>query len=185
MDCVNRWHTLSLKDFFARKDSLGFPGKYSYTLHEKCPHSEFFWSIFCHIRTEYGEIRNNKVSCSDKKKFTESCLIKLQATKLHFSRKKGLSLRLILKFLRYCAEQLYCRAIVNSYFYRDLINHFVKSYRILFCIFVYSVEREDLRAATSKFPHLCRNAKNKEHRKVYVSSYFTSVLQNDHFLLSR
>ena len=26
------------------------------TLREKCPYSEFFWSIFSHIWTEYGEI---------------------------------------------------------------------------------------------------------------------------------
>ena len=26
------------------------------TLREKCPYSEFFWSVFFHIRTEYGEI---------------------------------------------------------------------------------------------------------------------------------
>ena len=25
-------------------------------LHEKCPYLEFFWSVFSHIRTEYGEI---------------------------------------------------------------------------------------------------------------------------------
>ena len=27
-----------------------------YTLREKCPYSEFFWSVSSHIRTEYGEI---------------------------------------------------------------------------------------------------------------------------------
>ena len=26
------------------------------TLREKCPYSEFFWSVFSHTRTEYGEI---------------------------------------------------------------------------------------------------------------------------------
>ena len=26
------------------------------TLHEKCPNTEFFWSVFSRIRTEYGEI---------------------------------------------------------------------------------------------------------------------------------
>ena len=30
---------------------------YFFTLREKCPYWEFFWSVFCHIRTEYGEIR--------------------------------------------------------------------------------------------------------------------------------
>ena len=29
-----------------------------YTLREKCPHSELFWSVFSHIRSEYGEIRS-------------------------------------------------------------------------------------------------------------------------------
>ena len=28
------------------------------TLREKCPYSEFFWSVFFHIRTEYGKIRS-------------------------------------------------------------------------------------------------------------------------------
>ena len=28
------------------------------TLREKCPYSEFFWSIFSRIRTEYGEIQS-------------------------------------------------------------------------------------------------------------------------------
>ena len=28
------------------------------TLRKKCPYSELFWSVFSHIRTEYGEIRN-------------------------------------------------------------------------------------------------------------------------------
>ena len=28
------------------------------TLREKCPHSQFFWSIFSLIRTEYGEMWN-------------------------------------------------------------------------------------------------------------------------------
>ena len=26
------------------------------TLHEKCPYSEFFWSVFPHIYTEYGDL---------------------------------------------------------------------------------------------------------------------------------
>ena len=26
------------------------------TLREKCPYSEFFWSVFSHIRTEYGDL---------------------------------------------------------------------------------------------------------------------------------
>ena len=28
----------------------------SQTLHEKCPYSEFFWSLFSRIQTKYGEI---------------------------------------------------------------------------------------------------------------------------------
>ena len=28
------------------------------TLHEKCPYSEFFWSLFSCIRIEYGEIQS-------------------------------------------------------------------------------------------------------------------------------
>ena len=32
--------------------NLGLP------LRKKCPYSEFFWSLFSRIRTEYGEIRS-------------------------------------------------------------------------------------------------------------------------------
>ena len=28
----------------------------SFTLRKRCPHSEFFWSVYSRIRTEYGEI---------------------------------------------------------------------------------------------------------------------------------
>ena len=31
---------------------------WTWTLREKCPYSELFWSIFSLIRTEYGEIRS-------------------------------------------------------------------------------------------------------------------------------
>ena len=31
------------------------------SLREKCPYSEFFWSLFSLIRTEYGEIRRYSV----------------------------------------------------------------------------------------------------------------------------
>ena len=31
---------------------------FSYTLREKCPYSDLFWSAFSHIRTEYGEVRS-------------------------------------------------------------------------------------------------------------------------------
>ena len=27
-------------------------------LHEKCPHSEFFWSVFSRIRSVYGELKS-------------------------------------------------------------------------------------------------------------------------------
>ena len=30
------------------------------TLREKCPNSEFFWSVFSRIRTKYGKIRTRK-----------------------------------------------------------------------------------------------------------------------------
>ena len=29
-----------------------------HTLREKCPHSEFFWSVFSRIQTEDGDIRS-------------------------------------------------------------------------------------------------------------------------------
>ena len=28
------------------------------TLRQKCPYSEFFWSVFSRIQTEYGELRS-------------------------------------------------------------------------------------------------------------------------------
>ena len=27
----------------------------AFTLREKCPYSELFWSVFCSIRTQYGD----------------------------------------------------------------------------------------------------------------------------------
>ena len=33
------------------------------TLREKCLYSEFFWSVFPHIRTEYGKIRRIQSEC--------------------------------------------------------------------------------------------------------------------------
>ena len=35
------------------------------SLREKCPHSEFFWSVFSHIRTEHGKIRTRKTPTTD------------------------------------------------------------------------------------------------------------------------
>ena len=32
--------------------------KNKYALREKCPYSEFFWSLFSRIQTEYGDIRS-------------------------------------------------------------------------------------------------------------------------------
>ena len=32
--------------------------KFRHTLREKCPYSEFFWSVFSRIRTEYGKTRS-------------------------------------------------------------------------------------------------------------------------------
>ena len=34
-------------------------------LRKKCPHSEFFWTVFFCIRTEYGEIRTKKTPNTD------------------------------------------------------------------------------------------------------------------------
>ena len=31
------------------------------TLRKKCPYSEFFWSVFSHIQTEYGESECGKI----------------------------------------------------------------------------------------------------------------------------
>ena len=31
---------------------------WTYSLREKCPYSELFWSAFSRIRTEYGEMRS-------------------------------------------------------------------------------------------------------------------------------
>ena len=37
------------------RDSSVFP---RYLLREKGPYSEFFWSVFSHIRTEYGDLQS-------------------------------------------------------------------------------------------------------------------------------
>ena len=36
--------------------------RFKWSLHEKYPNPEFFWSLFSHIRTEYGKIRTRKKS---------------------------------------------------------------------------------------------------------------------------
>ena len=62
---VNSWKSLtifaniSILDIwpgceYASEPELVFPMQ----LHEKCPYSEFFWSIFLRILTEYGETRS-------------------------------------------------------------------------------------------------------------------------------
>ena len=38
MDSIKKWNDL-------------------YALCKKCPHSDFYWSVFDHIRTDYGDIR--------------------------------------------------------------------------------------------------------------------------------
>ena len=39
-----------------------------HTLPEKCPNTEFFWSVFSRIRTEYGEIIVQMRENTDQKK---------------------------------------------------------------------------------------------------------------------
>ena len=41
----------------------------SVSLLEKCPHLEFFWSVFSRIRTEYGEIPHISVFSSNAGKY--------------------------------------------------------------------------------------------------------------------
>ena len=36
-----------------------------YTLHEKCPYSDFFWSVFSHIQHEYRKIQTRKTPNTD------------------------------------------------------------------------------------------------------------------------
>ena len=35
---------------------LNTPQHVAFTIHEKCPYSEFFWYLFSRIQIEYGEI---------------------------------------------------------------------------------------------------------------------------------
>ena len=40
------------------------------TLREKCTYEEFFWSVFSHIRTEYGDLRS-KIQENTNQKISE------------------------------------------------------------------------------------------------------------------
>ena len=40
-------------DLNSKSEVLKTPGQVALTLHEKCPYSEFFWSVFSHNRTEF------------------------------------------------------------------------------------------------------------------------------------
>ena len=42
---------------------LNTPLNLELALHEKCPYSEFFWSVFSSIQTEYGKILRIKSEC--------------------------------------------------------------------------------------------------------------------------
>ena len=37
-------------------NSIGYKAIQSHSLLEKCPYLELFWSVFSHIRAEYGEM---------------------------------------------------------------------------------------------------------------------------------
>ena len=53
----------------------------SKALHEKCPYSEFFWSVFSRIWTEYGEMRS---ICFGNRRFTEFWKLYLQVLLCNF-----------------------------------------------------------------------------------------------------
>ena len=49
-------------------------------LREKCLYSEFFWSVFSHIHTEYGEIRTRKTLNMDTFHAVQCLLISVAAS---------------------------------------------------------------------------------------------------------
>ena len=54
------WFHNFIENWFLKASyfNLSIKSNTSFTLREKCPYSEFFWSAFSRIWTEYGEIRS-------------------------------------------------------------------------------------------------------------------------------
>ena len=57
---AENYHTTYLTDFtdFPHTEFCKTCNSKSFSLHKKCPYSEFFWSVFSHIWNEYGKIRS-------------------------------------------------------------------------------------------------------------------------------
>ena len=53
--------TLKFADKYIAVNRKSFGYHLSYPLQEKCAYSEFFWSVFSRIWTEYGEILRGKI----------------------------------------------------------------------------------------------------------------------------
>ena len=53
---VGKWWRCALCAFFVSFRSVCI----TVTVCEKCPYSEFFWSVFCRIQSKCGKIRNRK-----------------------------------------------------------------------------------------------------------------------------
>ena len=75
-------------------------------LREKCPNTGFFWFVFSHIRTEYGETRKNSVfghfSC------TESLSVKHGVFGTKYSRMDQV------KFFKGCLSQISLSPFLNT-----------------------------------------------------------------------
>ena len=57
MVSVKIWISGSFLEIWKSLSIFKPPTPYAtYTMRKKCPYSEFFWSIYSGIRTEYGEI---------------------------------------------------------------------------------------------------------------------------------
>ena len=51
-------NTLTYLQLRTKQVSLRYKTDLQHKLRERCPYSEFFWSVFSHIRTEFGKIRS-------------------------------------------------------------------------------------------------------------------------------
>ena len=55
------------------------------TLREKCPYLELLWSVYSHIRTQYGEIRSISLYLVQKRENTDQNSFEYE----HFSRSEN------------------------------------------------------------------------------------------------
>ena len=118
---------------------------------KKCPYSEFFWSVFSRIRTQYGEIRSIQSECrkirtrKTPNTYTSHAVIQLRLVfipYLHFMISFGEILRLgiiLTKKLLNVAASSFCHLKLPSQFLKEFRLHlkFPLFHKRNFCLQVY------------------------------------------------